>query len=180
MSVVCEPHLQASTREDVAQMSAVCKEKRVCFFSSKTTSTTQHTQALSLLSLYLSTNSLSLSTTTTAPLLPPPPHTSTITPPPSHHRLSFSTVSLSHRTHTLSLPPPPTHHLRHHIALSQVSLYLSHRSLSLSLRLKEHSRAPSSVKKLLMLNDDESTPKDKGYRWGPKCGNYWINQVSMS
>ncbi|MFS7952202.1 hypothetical protein Hanom_Chr09g00804221 [Helianthus anomalus] len=27
-----------------------------------------------------------------------------------------------------------------------------------------------------MLNDDESTPKDKGYGWGPKCGNYWINQ----
>ncbi|KAF5801524.1 hypothetical protein HanXRQr2_Chr06g0249071 [Helianthus annuus] len=28
-----------------------------------------------------------------------------------------------------------------------------------------------------MLNDDESTPKDKGYGWGPKCGNYWINQI---
>ncbi|KAJ0779581.1 putative ABC-type molybdate transporter [Helianthus annuus] len=30
-----------------------------------------------------------------------------------------------------------------------------------------------------MLNDDESTPKDKGYGWGPKCGNYWINQVTV-
>ncbi|KAI3811419.1 hypothetical protein L1987_21142 [Smallanthus sonchifolius] len=32
-------------------------------------------------------------------------------------------------------------------------------------------------KKLLMLNDVESTPKDKGYVWRPRSGNYWINQV---
>lgn len=33
-------------------------------------------------------------------------------------------------------------------------------------------------KKPLMLNM-ESTPKDKGYVWRPRFGNYWINQVSM-
>ncbi|KAJ0788454.1 putative syntaxin 6 [Helianthus annuus] len=31
--------------------------------------------------------------------------------------------------------------------------------------------------KPLMLNDVESTPKDKGYGWRPRCGNYWINQI---
>ncbi|KAI7748123.1 hypothetical protein M8C21_032579 [Ambrosia artemisiifolia] len=31
--------------------------------------------------------------------------------------------------------------------------------------------------KQLMLNDVESTPKDKGYGWGPRYGNYWINQI---
>ncbi|MFS7928980.1 hypothetical protein Hanom_Chr04g00327151 [Helianthus anomalus] len=117
MSVVCEPHLQASAREDVAQMSAVCKEKRVCFFLRKQLQ--PH-----------NTHKLSLS------LQPPPPphhlrhHTTAITPPP----LSLSMVSLSHRTLSLSLqPPPPPHHLRHHhcttSAITQVSL--SHRSLSL-------------------------------------------------
>ncbi|KAL8191511.1 hypothetical protein R6Q57_028242 [Mikania cordata] len=32
-------------------------------------------------------------------------------------------------------------------------------------------------KKTLMLNNIEPTPKDKGYVWRPRCGNYWINQV---
>lgn len=35
-------------------------------------------------------------------------------------------------------------------------------------------------KKPLMLNDIEPTPKDKGYVWRTRCGNYRINQVSMS
>ncbi|KAI3801637.1 hypothetical protein L1987_29746 [Smallanthus sonchifolius] len=32
-------------------------------------------------------------------------------------------------------------------------------------------------KKPLMMNDVESTPKDKGHVWRPRSGNYWINQV---
>ncbi|KAM0000968.1 putative glycerophosphodiester phosphodiesterase, protein kinase RLK-Pelle-LRK10L-2 family [Helianthus debilis subsp. tardiflorus] len=32
MSAVCGPHLQASAGEEVDQMSAVCKEKMICFF----------------------------------------------------------------------------------------------------------------------------------------------------
>ncbi|XP_076910467.1 uncharacterized protein LOC143568118 [Bidens hawaiensis] len=32
-------------------------------------------------------------------------------------------------------------------------------------------------RKQLMANDVESTPKDKGYGWRPRCGNYWINQM---
>ncbi|KAJ0857830.1 hypothetical protein HanRHA438_Chr13g0594571 [Helianthus annuus] len=120
MSVVCVPNLQASAREDVAQMSAVCKEKRVCFFPSKTTS---HTQALSFCSLSLSTNSLSLQP-------PPPPHHL------RHHTtasLSLSLRSLSHRTHSLSLqpPPPPPHHLRHHHRTTSAITQVSHRSFSL-------------------------------------------------
>ncbi|KAJ0571559.1 hypothetical protein HanRHA438_Chr05g0243251 [Helianthus annuus] len=133
MSVVCEPHLQASAREDVAQMSAVCKEKRVCFFPSKTTSHTQHTQALSLCSLSLYKLSLSTTTTTIAPPLPPPPHHL------RHHTtasLSLYGLSLSHRTLSLynhhhhrttsattTAPPPPSHRSLS-LSLSQVSLSL--------------------------------------------------------
>ncbi|MFS7889995.1 hypothetical protein Hanom_Chr00s000006g01613531 [Helianthus anomalus] len=67
-------------------MSAVCKEKRVCFFFLQNLFTvhTQHTHYSAFLSLYKHTLSLesvtttAQSTTTTAP--PPPP------PPPHHHR----------------------------------------------------------------------------------------------
>ncbi|MFS8019101.1 hypothetical protein Hanom_Chr15g01399861 [Helianthus anomalus] len=59
----------------------------------------------------------------------------------------------------------------------QSQKFHSHQAVSYMLLFDS---AISIYKKLLMLNDDESTPKDKGYGWGPKCGNYWINQVSMS
>ncbi|MFS7989011.1 hypothetical protein Hanom_Chr11g01041711 [Helianthus anomalus] len=107
-SVVCRPHLQASTGEEVDQMSAVCKKKRVCFFSTKTISYTQHTQQFSRSAL----NSLSLYN-----LSPPPP----IAPPPPHHL----------RHHTTAITPPPL--FLYGPSLTDLSLSLrslSHRSLS--------------------------------------------------
>ncbi|KAM0055330.1 hypothetical protein Hdeb2414_s0006g00204871 [Helianthus debilis subsp. tardiflorus] len=89
MSVICGPHLQASAREDVDQMSAVCKEKRVYFFPSKTTSHTHNTHnnssSLLSLSLYNQHHHRTNSATTTA--APPPSHTAP---------LSLSLRSLSH------------------------------------------------------------------------------------
>ncbi|MFS7978454.1 hypothetical protein Hanom_Chr10g00915681 [Helianthus anomalus] len=103
-SAVCRPHLQAFAEEEVDQLSAVCKEKKVCFFSKKLSSsllTHKHTQTtpllfslcleLSLSINSLSINSLSLSlqsiTTTTAP------------PPPSNHH---------HHLYRQEQPQPPT------------------------------------------------------------------------
>ncbi|MFS7955516.1 hypothetical protein Hanom_Chr07g00643611 [Helianthus anomalus] len=117
MSVVCGPHLQASAREDVDQMSAVCKKKRVCFFflQKQLHTNTQHTQQRSALSL----QTLSLSTTTTTTTAPPPP------PPPHHlchHHRTTSAITglLSLSTNSLSL----------YNHMPAISLY----KLSLSLR----------------------------------------------
>ncbi|KAF5823341.1 hypothetical protein HanRHA438_Chr01g0038101 [Helianthus annuus] len=57
VQTVCGPHLQASAREDVNQMSVVCKEKRICFLFTSTKTTSQHTHNTPLsLSLSSSTN----------------------------------------------------------------------------------------------------------------------------
>ncbi|KAJ0722492.1 hypothetical protein HanOQP8_Chr08g0287251 [Helianthus annuus] len=110
MYAVCGPHLQASTGEEVDQMSAVCKEKRVCFFLYKKifthpTHTNTHTDLLSL--------SLCL------------PHHRLTQPPssPLHHRPSPS-LSLLPRSLSLPSPTPQT------LALNSLSLY----KLSLSLQ----------------------------------------------
>ncbi|KAJ0445503.1 hypothetical protein HanIR_Chr16g0843651 [Helianthus annuus] len=128
MSVVCGPHLQASAREDVDQMSAVCKEKRVCFFFlQKLHTNTQHTQQRSALSLY----KLSLS-------LQPPPL------PPHHHRTTSAiTGLLSLSTNSLSL-------YNHRPALSLSTNSLSLRSLSLTALSLSH-RSALSLYKLWVL-----------------------------
>ncbi|MFS7922326.1 hypothetical protein Hanom_Chr03g00247771 [Helianthus anomalus] len=117
MSVVCEPHLQASAREDVAQISAVCKEKRVCFFFLQKQLQPHNTHKLSL-----SLSALSLSFSLSLQTLSLYNH---------HHRLSLPLslrpLSLTEHTHTLSLynhhrtttaPPPPSHR-----SLTGLSLY---------------------------------------------------------
>ncbi|KAJ0470947.1 hypothetical protein HanIR_Chr14g0724311 [Helianthus annuus] len=138
LSVVCELHLQEKMCLKCLQSE---RKRGFVFFSSKTTSTTQHTQALSLstnspLSLYNHHHHHHHHRTTSATTIAPPP--------PSHHRLSLSLYGLSLSQNTLSLynhhhhrttsatttaPPPPSHRS---LSLSLTCLALSLTDLSLS------------------------------------------------
>ncbi|MFS7941056.1 hypothetical protein Hanom_Chr05g00471681 [Helianthus anomalus] len=100
MSAVCGPHLQTSAREEVDQKSAVCKEKRVCFFYFyKKVCTLQHTQQTQLFSLPVPS-----STTTTTTI---------------RHHLTLTTVHRRNQHRPPSQPaPPPAFIYHHHSTLS--------------------------------------------------------------
>ncbi|MFS7995196.1 hypothetical protein Hanom_Chr12g01115211 [Helianthus anomalus] len=106
-SAVCGPHLQASAGEEVDQMSAVCKEKRVCFLYIKPIHTLNtHNTQNSLSLIYFS---LPPSTTTTTVHCPPPPQPTTTTSAGEEGEPENKLTSIFHHSPVILLSLPATY-----------------------------------------------------------------------